>query len=44
MADGKRREQKSTTKAKPKATSQEERIYMRKQHFENLLAKERSRR
>ena len=30
---------KGTTKAKLKATSQEERIHLRKQHFENLLEK-----
>ena len=38
MANGKRSEQKkSFAKAKLKATSQEERIQLWKQHFENLL-------
>ena len=37
MANGKRKEQKSSAKAKLKATSQEERIQLWKQHFEHLL-------
>ena len=40
MTDGKRNELKeSTAKAKLKATSQEERIHLGKQNFENLLEK-----
>ena len=40
MTDGKRSEQKEqTTKAKQKTASEEERIHLWKQHFENLLGK-----
>ena len=40
MADGKRSEQeKSTAASKLKADSQEERIHLWKEHFENLLGK-----